>query len=309
MKKLFLLFTCTISLAFGVTHVPKQTYPLPKKEFNAVRKLLNYFKIPYENSFEGLVDATQKYWKRKENQERWQMDPVTVKNEAYVLSLINKIGMIQEVSPQKKYYDYAFLLGAVTTTARPRLYHLVHLFEQGVRFGKIYVLSGERPLDPTRETENIFLHPDETVLKTKQVNLPLPKNESEMLRFLIKQYVFPKEFQKIPIEYISALMKKNKNGELVRPRLNDIMAIWLKTKPLKGSVLAISNQPFVHYQDLTLKMHLEGKYEIETVGYERKEHKIEVYLDQIADYLYNFKCYQDSKQKKLSCTPILLKTK
>ncbi|NGX31320.1 MAG: hypothetical protein K940chlam8_00686 [Chlamydiae bacterium] len=301
MKKLFLLLACTISLTFGVTHVPKQTYPLPKKEFNAVQRLLD--------SFEGLVDATQKHWEVKENQERWQMDPVTVKDEAYILSLIDNIGMIQEVSPQKKYYDYVFLLGAVTTTARQRLYHLVHLFEQGVRFGKIYVLSGERPLDPLVETESLFLQPDETVLETKQVNLPLPKNESEMLRFLIKQYVFPKEFQKIPIEYISFPMKKNENGELVRPKTDDTVAAWLKTKPLKGSILAISNQPFVNYQDLALKIHLEGKYEIETVGYERKMHKIEVYLDQIARYLVNFKRYQDGKQKNLSCKPLLLKTK
>jgi hypothetical protein len=297
MKKLFsfLLFFTLVFSSYGlsVSSTQFQHSEIESHQLKTIKKLLDYFGIAYEDSFDGIIEATQKHWVRKPGQERWQMEKVIVQDEAYVLSLINDLNLIQEVTPKKKHYTHVLLLGSTLTTFQKRLEYLHSLFEQGIQFGTIYCLSGDRPLDPAIEKEDVLI-------AMKKNHEPTPKNESEMMQFVMEHSPFGKNLAKIPIVYVRCPMKKEG-----RPNTADTLLKWLELHPKKGSILVISNQPFIQYQHLVVQTCVDNGFDVETVGPKREAHQLEIYLDQIARQLIWAKLFQEKKEKKLAIKPVL----
>ncbi len=160
------------------------------------------------------------------------------------------------------------------------------------------VLGGLRPLDPAIETEHDLLNPDILGLSLRtdwHAPAQLPTTESEMMRFVFDQTDLP--FDRNIITFIDTPMQTKADGSLTRPTTADTVHSWLAQDPVPGSCLAISNQPFVCYQDTVIRTYLKdlhSKFSIETVGEgvsesERNDLKIAVTLDAIARWLYQLK--------------------
>lgn len=280
MKKLlsyFLLFNLYFNFSCGFlkaqyndNHQQDIELEIKSKRFILIKELLNYFKVPYKDSYSGIANAIQKAWLRKPGQERWNIRKVNAEDEQYVLSIFDQLGMLQEIKPRKNYYDYVLVLGSTLGGFKKRLNYLVTLFEEGIRFGVIYYLSGDRPLDPKVDNQDI--------LKAMQrTNEQLPKNESEMVRFVVEHTNFSDSFSKIPVYYVKCPMKKEE-----RPNTGDTILKWLDLQPQPGAALVISNQPYINYQDKVVRKYLENGFEVETVGSKSNTKKIELYLEQLA---------------------------
>ena len=78
------------------------------------------------------------------------------------------------------------------------------------------------------------------------------------------------------------------NGILKRPTTPDTVLDWLKIKPHPGLCLAISNQPYVLYQDSVLKTVLPPSFTVETIGEKMDEtsYNVSLLLDNLARFLY-----------------------
>jgi len=311
MRQFLLFLTLTCSLCFCVSQTAYMPATLKEvsllessvnKKIKITKEILDFFNIEYEDTFDGIVKATNTHFLRKKGQERWQMPPIKVEDEKKLLDLIHKMGLIEEIKPKHKHYKYVFLMGSTTDTFRQRLFYLAHLYNQGITFDHIDVLSGNRSLDPAIESKESVLNPQNCALSLNDKRFSMPKDENEMVKLVMQQHHLPKGMEKIPIQYIPVTMFER------RPNTDDTIKAWAKLKKEKGSILVISNQPFVEYQELVARLHLSPYYQVEAVGPKRNEHNIEIYLDQIARVLYNLKHNINKNRSQLKIKSFLSQT-
>ena len=208
----------------------------------------------------------------QEGKERWEMeDPYKDKFEE-AWPLLREIGCIDAIHAKKMHYDYALLLGSGEKVMLDRLDFLYEEYKRGVRFDKIYLLTGQRDLRPKEapfgtETK-LFIHLLE--------NHPL-KNTAP---------------------YFVIDTPKDEGRE--RPTTINTFVFWLKTSPTPGSCLLISSQPFVDYQHAIFKTVIPNNFPSEAIGSENTiPYKMGEYLDNIARWgLYSG--YEDLSPKSLS---------
>jgi len=253
--------------------------------------LLTELKIEHDGTLAGIVNVTQKEWLRPAGKERWEVTGKYINQKDILLPLLTNLRLIGDIKPTQSFYDYALMLGAITTTSRQRLANLISQWQQGVRFKKLIFLAGQRPLNPEIESKEILLDKDNKHLpfrKDWKFNNNLPKTETEMMRLIFDQADLPEEMKKVEVVFVDAPMKKDAQGNFVRPTTPDTINEWLKTNPLPGSCLAISNQPYVGYQNSTLKTILPPTFTVETIGKKVaiQTIKIPVILDALARWLY-----------------------
>ena len=226
---------------------------------------------------------------REPGKERWELTSLYASKKIEIKSFCNDLNMIQEVPPHRKSFDYALLAGASIHRIRARISYLIKLWNQGIRFEKLIFLVGQRPVSTQLETYKEFINKDNGHLSFKE-NWQLkkePHTETEIAIMVMEQSILPSEWEGIPIEFIDTPMQKMENG-LRRPSRQDTIFAWLATTPLPGTVLSISNQPFVGYDDAVLRRFVPPGFTIEAVGDEaRKNIEPEVLLDTIARWLYN----------------------
>jgi hypothetical protein len=102
----------------------------------------------------------------------------------------------------------------------------------------------------------VFLTGERPLLDSEKEYLPGLQTESEMVRWVYEHSDLPKE---IPPLFIEVPMKGNR-----RPNTLDTIHAWLQTDPHPITCLALSNQPYVHYQQAVLDRLL--PFSVETVG-------------------------------------------
>jgi hypothetical protein len=97
------------------------------------------------------------------------------------------------------------------------------------------------------------------------------------------------KFKHDNIVFINA--PKKPNGS--RPTTHDTVDAWIATNPKPGSCLSISSQPFVYYQEITMKNALEKHpdFGIEGVGFDYDDpdyfkNNIGAYLDNLARTIF-----------------------
>jgi hypothetical protein len=109
-----------------------------------------------------------------------------------------------------------------------------------------------------------------------------------MIQFLYDHSHMTDAMKKIPVQLISAPMISEESGILRRPLTADTLSAWLATNPTPGTCLAISNQPYVAYQQTVLKTLLPSDFSVQTVGAATSEptEKISIMLDTLARILF-----------------------
>ncbi len=234
----------------------------------ALLELLEICGIEHDGSLGDVVQRTQKTWYQG-GKERWELEKLKGLKEEEVFPLLDRLHVLETVRAPLETYDYALIHGALLSRVQKRIAFLASEWERGVRFHKIVLLTGDRPLLPQEIAQ-----------------LKGPTNEAEMVRFVYEHADLPEEMRKLPVEWVSA-PKLEKNGNLVRPGTKETIFEWLKKNPSPGKCLAISNQPYVGYQDAVARAYLPKGFSLLTIGPEAdKATTLEIHLDNLARWLH-----------------------
>lgn len=302
-----LFTTATINVTFTYTqiiHTDNQCNNLLYENnapTSALADVLALTHIAHDNTLESIITMTQVTqdrggWLRSTGKERWEIDEVFADKRDVLLPLFDRLGVLKEVTPSQHYYDYAILLGASVFRVRTRLWHLIALWNSGIRFGSIIILSGQRQLDPQRESYDILFNEQNGILLFKpnwQYDGKEPRTEIDMMKLVFDQSQVPAEWKSLPIIFIDTPMQQTAYGSWRRPNTQDTIETWLGNNPLHGSILLISNQPFIGYQNAVLQKFIPDNFVIETVGEAASPNiKISIVLDTLARWLYqNYQGY------------------
>ncbi len=234
-------------------------------------ELLTLTKTLHKGTLPSIIKATQKHWLRKPGTERWHIGTTYEGLRPQLLPLFSKLDMIEARQPTQTAYDYVLVFGGLQAQIQNRLSLALTLWQQGIRYKRLIFLLGERPLNP--EKEPLISHPSS------------PKTEADLARIIFDQTDLPQGFT-AEIGFISSPMKQA-NGGLTRPTTADTVLKWIATNPSPGTILAVSNQPFVDYQQAVLTTLLPKSFIAETIGYEAQEDiPVGEILDTLARRLY-----------------------
>lgn len=275
--------------------VDKNNQPTP-----SFLELLDKTACFHDGTLSSIVESTQQ-WLRPKETERWEYNVNTIPMNVDLLHLFKNLCLVQEIKPSQKSYDYALFLGGSLDDVRTRLAYLLTLWNKGIRFGSLVILTGQRSLDKQIEGKELLLN-NTMQLPYKRnwhFNGQFPTTESEMIKFVFEQTDTPKEWQKLPCISINTPIQQMENGSFRRPNTEDTIIEWLrKYHPHSGAILAISNQPFIGYQNAVLQKNM-PHFTIETVGaaYSGNE-SIATIFDALARWIYNKNQIIHSQQAK-----------
>lgn len=238
-----------------------------KKDGTPKSSLIEIFKIIKVDSCdtEELNTFAQKNFLRPKGKERWEVPPSIYENKKrQLMPLLIDLGMIYGVYPKKKHYDYIIIHGALLSTMEKRIAFLEKIIPE-LTYQKIYFITGPRKLDKNIEIINC-------------------DTEDQAAQILINRSSL-----KGKIELVSATKFAGP-----RPTTKDTIEKWLETKPKSGTILAISNNPFIPFQDAVFKAVLKkegwmkNKYNtLETVGPPATNFALNTLLDSLARTLYS----------------------
>lgn len=273
MKKVWILFLTLWTLSvFGFSPLATEDgKPSPQ-----LATLLERFDI--QGDWPIIVQKTQEKWLRKKGTERWECKILPDPDPEKSFLLFKELGMIDERLPMKKEYDYAAFCGAPTFRALSRFASLKEIWNSGVRFKTIVILTGERTLDPKVDLEFDIV---------KNADVPL-HTEKDLMIYLYNKLDLPEEMRKLPLVVADA--KKSANE--TRAQSPDTFQAWRNTNPAPGSVLLITDQPFIPRMSTQAVNILKG-FTVEGAG---KGAKLEEYLknprayaiclDEVARWIY-----------------------
>lgn len=282
----------------------------------ALKEVLNILDVKTDGSLNDIVEKTQKIWLRPSGVERFNMQDIYADKQEELMPLFKQLGLCDEVRPMYPSYKYALVHGGNILSTRARFSYLVGLWNSGIKFEKIVVLTGQRDLDKNLETveslqkssvEEIrkqapWLLPVKSDWKFDPVTMPF-KSETDMMKLIYDQTQFPDDFKNLPVVFIDAPKQKTSDGGLRRPSTADTINSWLTTNPEFGSCLFITNQPFIGYQDATVRtvMLKNDYFEIETVGFALQPgyDSISMILDSLARWLYQENVRLQSSKKNV----------
>lgn len=243
--------------------------------------LLAWTNVEHDGSLASIVQATQAAWIRKAGTERWDIADKDYEHAMWIERQFEKLNLIEEIKPSQKKYDYLLWMGAAYPRVQDRLSYAIQLWQEGVRFDEIVLLSGARPLTDA-EQQALITHFNLTVDQA-------PVTEVDAMRLVYQRTTMPAEMQAVPLIVIDVPMEVAQNGAVMRPTTGDTVNAWMQLQPQPGNCLVISNQPYVGYQDSVVKTLLPQNFVVETVGAQSQETKIDVYLDTVARLLYQEK--------------------
>lgn len=186
-------------------------------------ELFQIFNIPDSETKEEVLKTIQNLW-MQQGKERWQFQSRYETLRPQVWPLFQQLGMVDEIRPARSHYDTVVVLGALLSRVESRVQYLI---DCNITFDRIVFLGGERPLQDSEKEKLPGLH-----------------TESEMIRWVYQHSELPKD---VPVLFIEVPMKGSR-----RPNTLDTIVAWLKTEPHPSTCLAISNQPYVHYQEAVL---------------------------------------------------------
>lgn len=189
-------------------------------------------------------------WLGKNTVERWELKlppKVAGKEEEIIRILHEELNIDKAVEPKDMQYKAILLLGTTLARVESRVQYLLDLYEKGLSKDiPIYVLTGERKLSKSAgETIEAF----ENFKKRYKYNYSgrLPSNEVEMIKFVLGA-ILSKNIKVIYVESI-------KDPAHIRATTSSTLVTFLKDYKLeKGKYLAISNQPYITYQQSVLDL-------------------------------------------------------
>ena len=247
------------------------------------------------NSFEKSVVQINRWAQRYllRQGERWEAQSEVYEDlKPRITPLLSDLGFIEESSAHFEHYSGAIVHGALLSTVRIRLHHLVEQWDQGTRFPHLYFLTGERPLDPQEENDYLFIQDENSPLTIRKDWIQpseLPKTECEMMQMVWDQSEIPESMrQETQVHFINAPMKKAPNSDrMMRPNTDDTVNLWIKSEPLSGRYLAISNAPYTNRQDLVIRGLSPENYVFDTIGPgANPQEKVAIILDELARFIF-----------------------
>ncbi len=243
---------------------------LPKDEKDPVQFLI------------ALNDVLQTNWLRAPGTERYQLsdDALPVKQRDNIRKALEQLGLYREVPPTKQNgqfttYDCVFLMGALQSRVEKRFDYLLSLWEKGVRFKRLYILSGERKL-AGKEIEPMT----EYFEKNHQ-----EANEENMVKHIVTHKKMPFSMQEalnngtLEMIYVTSSAKPNAH----RSKAFDNFIGWMNLYGAQGemtrqdkTILIISNQPFVAYIGAVASRAMSDEFHepVETLGNFDNQYKI-----------------------------------
>lgn len=260
-------------------------------------------------------------WRQKPNPtsnslpppERWEMMGNFSKKQAEMIIdiCLNDLGLKSRISPRQKHYQGVLFLGAALPRVRTRLAFLNGLVDhQEIDFTKIYILTGERPLSKAAgETSQCLIDRHNNLLSIHPEWQPpkvLPHDEGDMIKMVFDQSKHPH----LKEDQIALIYTPKRKGE-ARATTETTVFKWLEqTQPKDGLYLAISNQPYVLYQELVIRRCLlqakRHDIQIECVGPQADfsgtppssvQQQAAVLLDNLNRICYELRALQELKEK------------
>lgn len=217
----------------------------------AAQELLALFDVPKDLSIEELIAYLEGEWLQWDK-ERWEMDSRFEEKKAAALTLLQELDWIDPIQAKERHYDYALILGSTGKAMQAELDFLYEEWKRGVRFDQIVLLSGARDLDPSIETAP-----------------PGINTEAELLLYLFNQSLL-KDIA--PCTWI--------NSAGFRPSRAKTISDWLLNDPIPGSCLVVSRQPFISYQEASVRKSLPSDFSLEAIGPAAvQEYPLSIYLD------------------------------
>lgn len=253
--------------------------------------------IKVENTVEAMNQYAQDNFLRKPGEERWQMAQSQYEKKRHkLIPALKGLWLYQKVAPRVgAKYDYAVVLGATVPSMRKRLYFLQEAFEKyNITFGSVVFLVGQRPLSPDVESKDIlFCAKDGLIRKdwVKSSELEV-ETETDGAKLAWDQVISNSKLKKIPVIFVDTPMLAD--GK--RPTTGDTVKAWMSLGVKPGTMIAVSSNPHVPYQEMVLRNLLEeydwfkrgGK--LKTVGPSTdKASQVGEMLDAFARYLFEYK--------------------
>ena len=175
--------------------------------------------------------------------ERWEFaDPFEDQRDT-LMPFFEQAGLVDEVPPTQTQYDYVLVLGGLLSRMQQRFDYLCGLWEQGIRFNYIVFLAGDR------------------TLRSDEISATGLTVESELSHWIYSNTTLPDGMEQAPAIFADTI-----SSTTARATTFDTGNLFLAMQLAAGSCLAISNQPYVIYQNTTLQGILSGTYSVETVG-------------------------------------------
>lgn len=247
-----------------------------------VYSLLDVCGIEHDGTLPSIVKATQSAWLMKPLQERWQLEEkdFSPEKKQEIRTLIEQMGFFHEISPQEQHYTYCLIGGATSPAFQKRLNYVAHLWQNGLRFDQLILLSGDRDLDP--------------VIDKAEVEKGC-KIEAEAVRFIYDTTPLPAEMRDVPV-LVSKAPKQNSPHGLIRPSRAGTVRAWLELNPMPGNCLFITHQPYIHYDNTVAACLLDSSYPFMTAGpgTTPEKNSVALLLDTVARYLYQKLEYEKS---------------
>lgn len=206
--------------------------------------------------------------------QRWNMRPkmplTNQKAKEIIKQCLEKFDLGTACYPREKHYKGVLFLGSLLSSVRQRLAFFNELIEKNaISFDKVYVLAGERKLEVgCGETTAKLLKGDNAIIPLKaswKVPQKLPTNETEMIKLVFDQSAHPLLTPE-RVQFVHSLKEKGHP----RATTKSTAEKWIQEyQPEPGTYLAISNQPFVLYQELVVRRNMlenNKEIQIEAVG-------------------------------------------
>lgn len=229
-----------------------------------------------------LNDKLQQTW-FKDGYLRYQIagDPPSADDQ----QLLSELGCIASVAPASERYTGVLLLGALRPRVVSRL-HFLTCYQYTVEFDMLYLLGGARPLDPVKEGRDVLCTPAE--LSFREGWAPpqqLPATEAEMMKLVWTQSHLRASWR---CTVVDTPLQPKPDGSTRPPNTGDTVREWLrKYDPKPGHYLALSNQPFVQYQEFTVVHALPEGFSVQACGPESSlTLPLATYLDNCAKQLF-----------------------
>ena len=247
--------------------------------------LLTTLRIPHKSDFSSMIDASQT-WRRAPGQERWQLPDIKIDSasEVKAINLLREIGLIDELIPSRKKFDYVLLLGATIPRMQQRLEHLARLWQSGVRYKQLVFLTGQRPLTPEIDKVDELIANTSGHLATKDSS---PATESEAAVMLFQSTPLMPDMRAVPVIFMES-PRQWLQTYWQRPNTRDTLKTWLRKNPEAGSVLVMSEQPSAYYQQEVVRQELPETFSVDIAARAAApKTRLAILLDALALWLHN----------------------
>jgi hypothetical protein len=286
-KSFYKCFSVFLSLSFmSFNSMSQDLRNMPPTPPQALIHLMNIVTGEEKQwTWEEMNVIAQRDFLRPKGKERWEivLNPAYESKKEVLMPLLKELGLLDEVLPTQKNYDYIVVNGATVSRMRARLEWLQKQWAGGVRAKKVLFFIGERPLDPRIEGDRV-LYPNGIPSSNQR-----PKTEAEAAPILWDQVVTLPQLKSMPVEYVVASMIKDPvTKKESRPNTIETIQAWLLLKQKPGTILSISNNPYIPYQHRVFVKAFEHDpdFTIETVGPAAGDDSITNHLDNIALCIY-----------------------